>query len=113
MSSKLAVGFLGAGKMATALAGGFVRAGIISAKQIAASDPVETARLSFAKETGARILSSNAEVVKSAQVLVLAVKPDHASAVLSDIRELFTRKHLLISIVAGLPLATPSRKSAT
>ena len=91
--------------MATALAAGFVRAGIVSAKQIAASDPVETVRAGFEKETGARTLSSNAEVVKSAQVAILAVKPDHASEVFSEIRDSFTRKHLLISIVAGLPLA--------
>src|SRR5207245_7300312 len=101
MSSKFTVGFLGAGKMATALAAGFVRAEIISAKQIVASDPIETARASFQKEVGARTLTSNAEVIKAAQVLILAVKPDQAASVLSEIRAGFTRKHLLISIVAG------------
>ena len=105
MSSRLTVGFLGAGKMATALATGFVRAEIISAKQIVASDPAEAARASFKKEVGARTVSSNADVVKAAQVLVLAVKPDYAGAVLGEIRDGFTRKHVLISIVAGFPLA--------
>ena len=50
MSAKLTIGFLGAGKMATALAKGFVRAGLVSAKQVLASDPSKTARAFFAKE---------------------------------------------------------------
>jgi pyrroline-5-carboxylate reductase len=41
MESKLDIGFLGAGKMATALAGGFVRAGLCTPGNIIASDPVE------------------------------------------------------------------------
>jgi len=105
MSAKLMVGFLGAGKMATALAKGFIGAEIAGPRQIIASDPIEAARTSFEKETGARTVVSNAEVVKSAQVLILAVKPDYAAGVFAEIRDHFTQKHLLISIVAGLPLA--------
>ena len=40
-----------------------------------------------------------------ANVLVLAVKPDQVGGVLAEVRDQFTRKHLLISIAAGVPLA--------
>jgi pyrroline-5-carboxylate reductase len=105
MSEKLKIGFLGAGRMGTALAKGFMQAGLVTAKQIIASDPMEGARKAFAAETGAKIAASNADVVEFARVLFLAVKPDQASTVLSDIREAFTPEHLLVSIAAGVPIA--------
>jgi pyrroline-5-carboxylate reductase len=105
MAAKLKVGFLGAGKMATALAKGVIRAGLTSAEEMIASDPIQAACAAFAKETSARTTSSNVEVAKFAEVLILAVKPDQAAGVLGDIRNEFTHKHLLISIAAGVPLA--------
>lgn len=105
MPAKLAIGFLGAGKMATALANGFIKAGLLVPKQVIASDPSATARSAFAKATGARITENNADVARFAQVLFLAVKPDQVGAVLSEIRDVFSPDHLLISIAAGVPLA--------
>src|ERR1041385_3055058 len=98
MASKLTIGFLGAGKMATALAKGFVQAKLVTAKEIIASDVSEVAREAFAKETGAKTTASNVEAVRFAEVLVLAVKPDQVAGVLAEISELFSGKHLLVSI---------------
>jgi pyrroline-5-carboxylate reductase len=105
MPSKLTIGFLGAGKMATALAKGFIRAKLVTPKQIIASDPISAAIVAFGKEVGAKTTPSNAEVAQSADVLILAVKPDQVSGVLADIRDHFTEKQLLISIAAGVPIA--------
>jgi pyrroline-5-carboxylate reductase len=105
MASKLAIGFLGAGKMATALARGFVRAGLVTPEQIIAGDPSESACATFARETGAKTTAFNPDVLKFAEVVILAVKPDQVKAVLGEIREAFTARHALISIVAGLTLA--------
>ena len=105
MPAKLTIGFLGAGKMAAALGKGFIRAGLVQASDIIASDPVEEARRSFAQGVAAMTTASNPEVLRFASVLVLAVKPDQVAAALSEVRRGFTRKHLLISIAAGVPLA--------
>ena len=105
MSAKLTIGFLGAGKMASALAKGLVQAKLVNADQIIASDPIDAARSAFAKEVGAKATASNLEAIQSAQVLVLAVKPDQVDGVLKEIRGLVTGKHLLCSIAAGVTLA--------
>ena len=105
MATPLTIGFLGAGKMATALARGFVRAGIVTPKHIIAGDVSAAARAAFTRETGAKATAANADVLKSASVLVLAVKPDQAAGVLAGLRDCFTGDHLLISIAAGVTLA--------
>ena len=105
MASELTIGFLGAGKMATALARGFCAARLTSAKSIIASDVMDAARRAFVVETGVRPMPTSLAVCKGAHILVLAVKPDQVPAVLSEIRNHFTSKHLLISIAAGVTLA--------
>ncbi len=105
MPSKLTIGFLGAGRMAAALARGFVHAGLADPKHILASDPSEGARNAFTKETGAKATASNSEVADFAKILILAVKPDYVVPVLTEVKDRFSPKHLLISIAAGVPLA--------
>ena len=105
MAAKLTLGFLGTGKMATALAKGFIGAGLVSARQVFGSDPVIAARVAFGRETGARIANDNLKVAELASVLVLATKPDQTVAALAEIREGFTRRHLLVSIAAGVTTA--------
>jgi pyrroline-5-carboxylate reductase len=105
MAEKLKVGFLGAGKMATALAKGFINTGLVSARELMASDPSEAACEAFARETGARTTAFNPDVVKFAPVLVLAVKPNQAGVVLEEINPHFTDQHVLLSIAAGVPLS--------
>jgi pyrroline-5-carboxylate reductase len=105
-NERIRVGFLGAGRMATALAKGLVAAGFTGADAILASDPLAVGRDSFAKASGCRSTASNLEVVRGADVLVLAVKPSHVAEVLAEISSDVQSRHLLISIAAGVPLRT-------
>jgi pyrroline-5-carboxylate reductase len=105
MASDLKIGFLGAGKMAAALANGFARAGLLPAEQILASDPLEPARTRFAQATGAKTTSRNLDVPPFAPVLFVAVKPDQVEEVLADVKSEVTSEHLVISIAAGVTLA--------
>jgi pyrroline-5-carboxylate reductase len=105
VNATMTVGFLGAGKMATALARGFVQAKLIQAGNLVASDVAKAARDSFARETGGAGLESNAEVAARAGVLILAVKPGQVPAVLQEISAQITADHLIVSIAAGVTLA--------
>jgi len=105
MEADLKVGFLGAGKMALALAKGIIKAGVVKAENVLASDPVEAARAAFTVETGAKSVNSNVDVLKFAHVVVVAVKPDQVNDLLGEIKNVFTWNHLLISIAAGVPIS--------
>lgn len=104
------LGFLGAGRMATALAGGLVTAKIVSAENVAASDVSAEALTAFATNTRGRVVRQNADLVGESDAIVLAIKPQMAADVLSEIAPVLDESTLLISIVAGLPLATLERE---
>src|SRR5438132_1529287 len=99
------VGFLGAGKMATALARGWVAAGLATPGQIRASDPLPQAREAFGRELGTQVFSDNRQLMEASEVVILAVKPQTLGPVLSGIRDSLTARHLVVSIVAGATLA--------
>ena len=58
------IGLIGAGQMATALASGFIKAGLTTADRLLAADVDEAARQRFAQATGAPIRADNALVVE-------------------------------------------------
>jgi pyrroline-5-carboxylate reductase len=99
------LGFIGAGRMATALGMGCVEAGLVPAGGVLASDPVDSAREKFAAELpGVRLAADNAAVLAGATTIVLAVKPQMMNQVLAEIRPHVTPGHLLVSIAAGVTL---------
>ncbi len=98
----MTLGFIGSGKMAAALVQGVVRSGAISREKIVITDIHAPAREALASAAKVRAVTSNAELAKAADVLVLCVKPADALAAL---REIDAAGKLVISIVAGLPLA--------
>lgn len=103
MSETHRIGFLGAGKMATALAQGWVKAGLTTAELVCASDPVATAREHFTKTTGGAAWPDSARVLAST-ILVIAVKPQHMTDLLAEIRAAVKPQHLLVSIAAGVTI---------
>jgi len=101
------IGFIGAGQMARALAGGLLQAGLVRAEQLVAADPVPAAGEEFSRFVpGARIVPGNAQVAAQATVLFLAVKPQQVPGVLAELKTCVGDQHLIVSIAAGVRLAT-------
>lgn len=97
-------GFIGSGKMASALVRGAIQAGAIAADEIVVSDYFpETAR-QLAEGAGVRALPDNAALCAASEVLVLCVKPGDALTALRALGTGLTGK-LVISIVAGLEIS--------
>jgi pyrroline-5-carboxylate reductase len=106
------IGFVGAGKMAAALAGGMVRKGVVAPARVRASDVSEEARQAFSAATGLRTTGDNRELVDWADTVILAVKPQVAGRVLEPLTGAFEHK-LLVSIAAGLSIARLSAWTGT
>ncbi len=97
------LGFIGAGKMATAIIKGILRADLTTPNHIAASDVITLTKHPLVN-AGVRLLDSNVELVKNSDIIFLAVKPQVFNKVLQEIRELLTAEQLVVSIAAGLSL---------
>lgn len=95
--------------MATALARAFVRAEMLPAHSITAADTSAEARAAFsAVVPRARVLFDNRSAVAGADVVVLAVKPQTMPQVLTEISSNVSSDTLVVSIAAGIPLASLS-----
>ncbi len=92
--------------MATALAKGLISSGFAHADQVVASDVYPAAREYFTQVTGAATVNSNLEVIQRSQVILFAVKPQSMAGLLKEIASSITKDHLLVSIAAGVTLAT-------
>lgn len=94
--------FIGAGNMAEALVKGMIAGGVCPADRLYVTD-VRPERLSFfEKEFHVKGSSDNAAAVKSAEVVVLAVKPQVIGGVLDGFQASLGNKPLVVSIAAGI-----------
>ncbi|MEM9354324.1 MAG: pyrroline-5-carboxylate reductase [Planctomycetota bacterium] len=106
MTKKLEnLGFIGAGRMATALATGAVTAGLVDPAAVVASDPSQEALRAFTGAVaGAKVSDENAATLAGSRVVFLSVKPQKMDAALAEVSKGVTPDHLLISIAAGVRL---------
>jgi pyrroline-5-carboxylate reductase len=104
------IGFVGAGNMAGALARGLLATKRVRARDLWASDAVARQLARFARTHGVAPAADNATLVAGSEIVVLAVKPQSMSDVLAEIRPVATRRHLFVSIAAGVPTARLERE---
>ena len=99
-------GFIGSGNMATALIKGIINSGLYSPDMINAHDSDPEKLKSIYETYAIEGLPSNGELVKSCNIIILAVKPQVMNAVLEEIRNEVKNDHVVISIAAGIKIAT-------
>jgi pyrroline-5-carboxylate reductase len=93
--------FIGAGNMAEAMIRGILKTGIYRNDDIVVTD-IDSGRLEyFQRELGVTGFSNNKQAASTARVIVLAVKPQQADAVLHELTGNLPDNILLISIVTG------------
>ena len=100
------LGFIGAGNMATAMMSGIVSGGIINANDIMMSD-ISEERLSFISERyGVGTTSDNKTIAKECGTLILAVKPQYYTQVITEIAPFVTNEQIIITIAPGQTIAS-------
>ncbi|PTN08557.1 pyrroline-5-carboxylate reductase [Mangrovibacterium marinum] len=97
------IAIIGAGNMGGAIANGILKSGYLPASSISISDPRE-AKLIELKAKGFAATADNAEAVKSAELVIFAVKPYHIQGVIDLLKDVLTPDKILVSIVAGVNL---------
>ena len=115
------LGFIGGGKMAAALIKGVLKSGLCAPADITVSDVHAPSAEKLRADTGVTVAASNAELVGASDAIVLAVKPGDALAAIQGVTTQQMESSmrwawqsgsagnggkLLISIVAGLSIAT-------
>jgi len=100
--SHLELTILGAGNMGRALVGGLLRRGM-RPEQIAVGDSHEPARAALSRDLGIAATADNAAAISRADLIVLAVKPHQAQALLTTLAaQLQQRRPIVLSIAAGV-----------
>ncbi|XP_064190428.1 pyrroline-5-carboxylate reductase 3 isoform X5 [Anguilla rostrata] len=104
-SADVPIGFVGAGNMAFGITQGILMSGEVSAENVRVSAPSSN-NLGRFREMGVGITHSNTEVVSSSRLVFLAVKPHLVPGVLQEIASHVTREHIVVSVAAGVTVAT-------
>ncbi len=100
---KIAV--IGSGNMAGALIGALLRKGELTPGQITASDPIQEQLDNISKKYSVEVTDINSDAVKSANIVILSVKPQVLPAVLEELKGKIPTGSLVFSIVAGMSIS--------
>jgi pyrroline-5-carboxylate reductase len=106
------IGFIGAGNMAEAMIRGLLRGNDFAPAQIFASGPREERVRELREAYGIDATTDN-RIPAAAEIVVLSVKPQIMRRVLEEVAETISPDALVISIAAGVPVATIQARLAS
>lgn len=94
------LGFVGAGNMAEAIVSGAIKKNVISAENIVLFDVSAPRTAEMSEKYGVNTAETMPDLVKNADILVLAIKPNIMPNVLAELSDI-DAKQPLVSIAAG------------
>jgi pyrroline-5-carboxylate reductase len=98
------IGFIGSGNMGEALINGLIVSGSSKPDHIICSDIREDQLTRMEATYGIQTTTDNTEVVKQADIIIYAIKPQIMAQVLMETADYLDGSKLIISIAAGVPL---------
>ena len=103
MNKKIAI--IGGGNLGTAIAEGLIQSGFVLPGHILITKR-NLLTLRYLEEKGVLVSNDNAEALRFADMIILAVKPFQVDDVLGTIKPLFDEnRHVLVSVVTGISTA--------
>ncbi len=100
------IGFIGGGKMASAIIKGIINSSWCDSENILVSDKNSEALFSLKNNFKVNTTNSNIELVKNSQIILLAVKPFVLREILQEIKPYVQKNKLVLSIAAGISIKT-------
>ncbi len=100
------IGFIGGGKMASAIIKGIINSKWCEAHNIFVSDKNPETLNILKNSYGVNVCNNNADVIKNAPIILFAVKPFVLREVLEEIKPYITKNHIVLSIAAGISIET-------
>ena len=95
--------FIGGGNMASCLIGGMLAKGFPK-EEILVSEPSEASRERLVSTFSIKVTADNLSAVSSAQIVLLAVKPQVMSDVAQSLASGLNHQPTVVSIAAGIPV---------
>ena len=102
------VGFAGGGVMAEAMFSRAIASGLCSANDVSVGEPVPARRDDLAERYSIAVHADNVPAVRGAEIVVIAVKPQHVSHVYHDLHGALGQDQTVLSIAAGVTIRSLS-----
>ncbi len=96
------ISVIGGGKMGSVIVNGIVTSQLTAADKVTVADKLPQCREGLLKTYGIGVTADNKKAARSADVLILAVKPQDMGALLMELSPAIDNKKLVISIAAGI-----------
>jgi pyrroline-5-carboxylate reductase len=101
----LRVAILGAGKMGGILLQGFLKNNLFSADQLVATVQHEDRALALSAQLGVSVTTDNLEAARSADIILLGVKPIQVPGLIAEIHSGLSKDKLIVSFAASVTTA--------
>jgi pyrroline-5-carboxylate reductase len=99
----MTVGFLGGGNLTEAMVGGILRKGAVLPGRIIVTNRQNGERLQDLRmRYGVRVTPLKADVIRAADIVVVACKPKDVGALLDEVGDLFRPGQILLTAAAGV-----------
>ena len=95
------IGFIGCGTMAQAMIQGILTNGLVAASDIVGSNSSEEHAANVQATLGIKTSTNNTEVVRSADIVFLSVKPQQYEAVIREIKNELCYEQIIVTIAPG------------
>ncbi len=98
------IGFIGCGNMGQAMMRGMLSSGRIKSSDVLISEKTLASRVNLQKQYGVTVAEKNVELAMVADIIFLAVKPQHYEEVINEIKGALWENKILVSIAPGKTL---------
>lgn len=102
MNKNLKIGFIGCGKMASAIINGVISSKYLPKENLFGSEANEELAKSAQERLGIKVFADNKELTKICDIIFVVTKPNYVKEVLEEIKDELTSDKLLVSIPAGV-----------